>query len=267
MHFPGYILILPLHLLPKREHSEGFSHWGGTELKTPFLWNRFVPEWGWEKTQLHQWIIFYWEAHSLLWDPYWLRSSETWNPNHVTWADTDKSIYFVWHHCFHLLLNENIDIISNGVDGCCGKDYSQDFISFLNDAGERKVFTAVLSQWNECPGRPKVYSPCISQATFLFSHYICSWKENIQRTFRTEAAVDKKTASYEIGLFPSEVEEKTQLHQWIIFYWEAHSLLWDPYWLRSSETWNPTRNMGRCWQEYVFCVTPLLSSPTECEYS
>ena len=81
---------------------------------------------------------------------------------HVTWADADKSMYFVWHHCFHLLLNENIDKSSNGVDGFCGKHYSQDFISFLNDAGDRKVFTAVLSQWNECPGRPKVYSPCIS---------------------------------------------------------------------------------------------------------
>ena len=38
-------------------------------------------------------------------------------------------------------------------------------------------------------------------------------EEDIKRMFRTEAAVDKKTASYEIGLFPSEVEEKTQLHQ------------------------------------------------------
>ena len=115
-----------------------------------------------EKTQLHQWIILNWEAHRLLWDPYWGRSSETWNPSHITCADADKSLYFVWHLCFHLLLNENIDIISNGVDGCCGKHYSQDFISFRNDAGEPKVFTAVLSQWNECPGRPKVYSPCIS---------------------------------------------------------------------------------------------------------
>ena len=71
---------------------------------------------------------------------------------------------------------------------------------------------------DECPGRLKLYSPCISQAIFLFSHYICSRKENIQRTFRTEAAVHKKPASYEIGFFPSEVEEKTQLHQRNIFY-------------------------------------------------
>ena len=55
------------------------------------------------------------------------------------------------------------------------------------------------------------------QATLLFSHYICSRKENIQRTFRTEAAVDIKPASYEICLFPTEVEEKTQLHQWLSF--------------------------------------------------
>ena len=147
---------------------------------------------------------------------------------------------FLWHHYFHLLQSENIDIISNGVDGCCGKHYSQDFISFPNDAGEHKVFTAVLSDWNECPGRLKLYCPCISQAIFLFSQYIYSWKENIQKTFRTEAAVDNKPASYEIGLFPGEVEEKTQIHQWIIFYWEARRLLRDPYWLRSSETWNPS---------------------------
>ena len=181
-----------------------------------------------------------WEAHSLLRDPIWLRSSQTWNPSHITWANDDKSMYFVWHHCFHVLLNENIDNTTKGVEGCCGKQYSQDFVSFLNDAGERKVFTAVLSQWNECPGRPKVYSPCISPATYLFSHYICSWKDNVQRTFRTEAAVDKKPASNETGLFPSEVEEKTQLHQWIISYWEAGRLLWDPYWLRSSDSWNPS---------------------------
>ena len=109
-----------------------------------------------EETQINQWIIFYWEARRLLWDPYWRRSSETWNPSHITCADADKSMYFVWHLCFHLLLNENIDIISNGVDGCCGKHYSQDFISILNDAGEGKVFTAVLSEWSECPGRPNV---------------------------------------------------------------------------------------------------------------
>ena len=146
----------------------------------------------------------------------------------------------MWHLCFHLLLNENIDIISNCVDGCCGKHYSQDFISFLNDAGDGKVFTAVLSEWNECPGRPKVYSPCISHATILLSLYIFSWKDYIQRPFRTEAAVDKTPASYKIVLFPSELEEKTQLHQWIIFYWESQRLLWDTYWLRSSETWNPS---------------------------
>ena len=93
---------------------------------------------------------------------------------------------------------------------------------------------------DECPGRLKLYSPCISQAIFLFSQYICSWKENIQKTFRTECAVDNKPASYEIGLFPGEVEEKTQIHQWLIFYWEARRLLRDPYWLRSSETWNPS---------------------------
>ena len=119
-----------------------------------------------DKTQIHSWVIFYWEARSLLWDPIWLRSSQTWNPSHITCADADKSVYFMWHHCFQLLLNENIDIISNGVDGCCGKHYSQDFISFPNDAGERKVFPAVLSDWNECPGRlnctvhafPRLYS-------------------------------------------------------------------------------------------------------------
>ena len=146
----------------------------------------------------------------------------------LTWLDADKIMYFVWHHCFHLLLNANIDNTSNGVDGFCGKHYSQDFISFQNDAGERKVFTAVLSEWNECPGRPQVYSPCVSQYTLIL-YDICSWKENIQRTFLTEAAVDKKPASYKISLFPSEVEEKTQLHQWIIFYLETRRLLWDPY--------------------------------------
>ena len=43
-------------------------------------------------------------------------------------------------------------------------------------------------------------------------------EEDIKRMFPTEAAVDKKTASYEIGFFPSELEEKTQLHQRNIFY-------------------------------------------------
>ena len=124
-----------------------------------------------EKTQLHQRNIFYGRpaAYSEIHIDLDLQRH---GMQHVTWADADKSMYFVWHHGFHLLLNENIDIISNGVDGCCGKHYSQDFISFRNDAGEPKVFTAVLSQWNECPGRPKVYSPCISPATILFSHYI-----------------------------------------------------------------------------------------------
>ena len=64
---------------------------------------------------------------------------------------------FLWHHYFHLLQSENIDIISNGVDGCYGKHYSQDFISFQNDAGERKVFTAFISEWKECPDRPMWY--------------------------------------------------------------------------------------------------------------
>ena len=91
-----------------------------------------------QKTQTHQWIIFYWEAHSLLRDPIWLRSSQTWNPSHITWADAHNSMYFVWHHCFHVLLNEIIDKTSNGVDGFCGKHYSQDFLSFLNDAGVAK---------------------------------------------------------------------------------------------------------------------------------
>ena len=126
----------------------------------------------------------------------------------LTWLDADKIMYFVWHHCFHLLLNANIDNTSNGVDGFCGKHYSQDFISFLNDAGDHNVFTALLSEWDECPGRPKVYSPCISLATLLFPYYICSRKENIQRAFRTEVAVNYKPPSYEIGLFPSEVERK-----------------------------------------------------------
>ena len=160
--FPRLHSYSPITSAPEEDIKRMFPTEAAVDKKTASYEIGLFPSEVEEKTQLHQWIIFYWEAHSLLWDPYWLRSSETWNPNHVTWADTDKSIYFVWHHCFHLLLNENIDKSSNGVDGFCGKHYSQDFISFLNDAGDRKVFTAVLSQWNECPGTPKVYSPCIS---------------------------------------------------------------------------------------------------------
>ena len=43
--------------------------------------------------------------------------------------------------------------------------------------------------------------------------------------FNTETALGKKPASDEIGLFPSDFEEKTNLHECSIFHWEPHRLL------------------------------------------
>ena len=111
MHFLGYVLILPLHQLPKREHSEDVSHWGGCGEKTRFLGNQFIPEWGRGENTTTPTKYLLWEARSLLWDPYWLRSSETWYATRNMGGCWQEYVFCVaprlsstteWEHWYHL---------------------------------------------------------------------------------------------------------------------------------------------------------------------